>query len=209
MDANIREREQLEYDNLVNAIAAAQSDSEAGKYQLQQAMATGDYQGAAEAQERIARSQAQLVSLESGKVALDERQDAQTQQQRRYTAADYINAMPNLLPEERHFLMNNPHLVMSDEGQTALKSGFYQSQRAGIQRGTPEYYEHMERYTAHLHPGGSGVPGSRASNIQLTPQQKDAAKIAGISETEYQKQYQRMLDTQHDTRSLYGKYASR
>jgi hypothetical protein len=203
MDANIREREQLEYDNLVNAIAAAQSDSEAGKYQLQQAMAMGDYQGAAEAQERIARSQAQLVSLESGKTAMDERQDAQgpQQPQRQLTPQEYINNMTQLTPEERQWLMDRPHLVTNQATITQLQAAFYESQQRGIARNSPEYFRLFDERL-----GGAGVPGSRASNIQLTPAQKDAAKIAGISETEYQKQYQRMLDTQHDTRSLYGKF---
>jgi hypothetical protein len=203
MDENQRAMEQAQYDAVVNAIAAAQSDS-AARWQYQQAMHTGDFAAAGEAQERISRAQAQLVSLESGRQAMDDNQQGyhqQPQQQRQYTPQEIINGMTQLTAEERQWLMDRPHLVARPETITQLQAAFYESQQRGIQRNSPEYFALFNERL-----GGAGVPGSRASNIQLTAAQKDAAKIAGISESEYQKQYNKMIEQQHDTRSLYGKF---
>jgi hypothetical protein len=204
MDENQRAREQAEYDAVVNAIAAAQSDSEAGKLMMAQCLAAGDYQGHADAQERAARAQAQLVALESGRQGIDERQQHAQQQQRPASPQEIINSMNQLTPEERQWLMERPHLVTNQATITQLQAAFYESQQRGIARNSPEYFRLFDERLE-----GAGVPGSRASNIQLTPAQKDAAKIAGISETEYQKQYAKMMELQHGTKSLYGKYASR
>jgi hypothetical protein len=138
--------EQAERDSMINALAAANADSEAGKVELQTAWQNGDYAGVAEAQERISRAQARAVTLEGGIEASDERQNgsgyvAQPQQpQQQYTAKRIIDRMTNLSHDERAWLMKHPELVTNPEGQLRLQAAWYESQQKGIERDSPEYF---------------------------------------------------------------------
>jgi hypothetical protein len=60
----------------------------------QQRLAMGDHVGAAEAQRRLARAEAQSTHLAAGKQALDEKYEQrqyQQQPQRQWTTQDYIS----------------------------------------------------------------------------------------------------------------------
>jgi hypothetical protein len=147
--------EQAERDSMINALAAANADSEAGKVEFQTSWQNGDLAGAAEAQERISRAQARAVTLESGIEGFDERQHGSgyvaqqqypQQQQRLLTTTDVINSMTNLSARERQWLMQHQELVSTPAGQSRLQTAYYDTQDKGIQRDSDQYFDYFNDY---------------------------------------------------------------
>ena len=57
--------------------------------------------------------------------------------------------MPNLLPSERDWLRQHPDPLMSPDNQQRLQVAFYDAERKGIKRGSPEYFEHFSERLGH------------------------------------------------------------
>jgi hypothetical protein len=174
-----REREQAQYDAIVNAIAAANSDAENAQTALAQAWATGDTYGAAEHQRRIARSEARLVQLENGKDNWDAymaqpQTYQQPAQQQQMTPEQVINSMP-LMQEEREWLLKHPHLVTNQASILELQGAFHASQRAGLVRGSREYLDFIAERV------GADAAGANG----LTKEQAQAAKDSGVTPEVY------------------------
>jgi hypothetical protein len=143
------ELDQARYDAVVQAIAAATSDSEAAQLRYQQAMQVGDMHSAAEAQRMLSRSEARLVQLEAGKDAWDERQatvgQQQTQQRRQVTPQDVINSMAGLTEKERAWLLERPHLVLDQRWVTRMQDTYNMAAEKGLQRDSLEYFCAVQR----------------------------------------------------------------
>ena len=165
-------REQAEYDAVVNASGAAQSDASLAQQQLENAWRIGDMTAAAEAQRAISRAEGRLVQLETGRDAWNERrtqqqatgtvypqQQQQTQQQ---SPEQLINSMP-LLPEEREWLLARKHLVTNADSVQDLQSAYRASQRAGLARGSREYLDFIAERT-----GTTSIHGLTRRN-RITP----------------------------------------
>jgi hypothetical protein len=150
--------EEAERDAMINALAAANADSEAGKIELQTAWQNQDLASAAEAQERISRAQARAVTLESGiegydqsrhgdgRVVQAQPQPQQQQQRQQYTTQDIINSMPNLTAKERQWLMQHQELVSTPAGQSRLQTAYYDTQDKQIARDSDEYFDYFNNY---------------------------------------------------------------
>jgi hypothetical protein len=110
-----REQRQAEYDSVINAMAAEQGNVQQAQNDYAAALQRGDYQGAAEVQGQIARSQARMVQLEQGIESWNESdQNVPPPPQAPpppCTAADLINSMTALIPEEREWLLRHQDLV--------------------------------------------------------------------------------------------------
>jgi hypothetical protein len=182
----VREKEQAQYDAIVNAIAAADSDAQNAQTALAQAWANGDSYAASEHQRRLTRAETRLQQLENGKDAWDGYMtQPQTQQQtqgRQMTHQDVINSMTGLMPEERQWLHRFPHLVGDANRVNELQGTYAAAQRMGLVRGTPEYFQFFEQRL--------GLDAG--SQVGLTPQQMDAAKISGVSPEVYAENVRKM-----------------
>lgn len=190
------ELNQSRYDAVVNALAAAQSDAELAQTRYQQALSVGDMATAAEAQRAMSRAEARIVTLESGKDSYEEMQATranQPQQQRQATPQDIIASMAGLTEKERAWLSERPHLVLDQRYVTRLQDTFNMAAEKGLQRDSDEYFGLFNERFA-----GTGGPQG------MTPAMKDAAKTAGISESEYMKQWNKMHADKYDSGSLYG-----
>jgi hypothetical protein len=173
-----------EYDSLINAAAAAQSDAEVAKYQLQQAWANNDLASAAEAQERLTRAQSRLVTLEAGKEALDERFNQQQPQQQyrqqpQATATEVINQMTSLSAKEREWMMQHQDLLdpaMPSQQRQAnivrLQGAWFDAQAQGIRRDSDEYFRMFDQRFPNRNP-------------QLTDAQRQHAKYSGVTNEVY------------------------
>jgi hypothetical protein len=72
-----------------------------------------------------------------------------------------------------------------------LQGTFYEAQERGLSRDSDEYMRLFdERF-----PESAG----------MTAQMRDAARIAGVEESEYMRQYKKMKEQQYDSKSLYGR----
>jgi len=164
---------QAEYDALVNAIAAAHSDSEAAKSQLQLAWSSGDFAGAADAQERMSRAQAQLTQLESGRQAMD---DNEAQPRARVPTAQEIIGSLNLMPGEQEWAKKlHPDWITTPQGRNLLSAAFTLTERDGYKRDAPEFFAQMEERLR--------LPSSR--DYGLNKAQLEHAKWSNVSPETY------------------------
>jgi hypothetical protein len=214
-----QEGAQAQYDAILNAIDAAQKESDSASLALEAAVEAQDAKSMAEAQRRIARAETQLTQLEDGKNAFEMRQEqyrqqiaaqqAQRQQpQRQLTVHEAIDQNPNFLPEERAWLKQHPEVLTNAPKNAKVTAAFFEAQEKGIQRGSREYFQHMDKamgYTKRqpvvaappsrepVTHGGEVISGSR---ITLSPAQRQAAKDSNISEVEYARQLIKMREAQ-------------
>jgi hypothetical protein len=191
------ELDQARYDAVVNALASAQSDADNAQLRYQEALRIGDMYAASEAQRQMSRAEARIVSLETGKDAWDEQQttrgNQQQQQTRPVTAQDIINSMTTLTDRERKWLSERPHLVTDQRHVTRLQDTFNLAAEKGLQRDSDEYFALFNERLA-----GAGGPQG------MTPAMQDAAKVAGVSNDEYMRQWNKMHSERYDSASLYG-----
>lgn len=138
-----------------------------------------------------------------------EQQPAQPQQQ---TPDQIINNMQGLVPSEREWLRKHPELITDPKNNRILEAAFYEAERRGLQRGTDKYFEFFDERMGFKQtdeddemaeepvrtqqrvsaPPSRSAPsvtrGNEApSKITLSPQQREAAKWAGIDEVTYAK----------------------
>jgi hypothetical protein len=196
--AERKAREQADYDSLVNAIAASQSDAELAQRDLADAHARTDSAGMADAQRRLARAEARLVTLESGKESMDERdapqhsgsypnpsavqQYQQRQYQPQYSPMDLINSMTNLTAKERQWLIEHQDLLTRPTTMTRLQAAYFEAQDRQIPRDSDEYFNLFDhRFNVHSPAAGNGKP--EMPKVTLT--EAEAAKISGVSPEVY------------------------
>jgi hypothetical protein len=200
LQAERQMREQSQYDAIINAIAAAGSDAELAQRDYAYASSIGDHAGMADAQRRVARAESRLVTLESGRDSWDEhlstRQQGyqQPQQQgRQMTPQDVIASMTGLTEKERAWLSERPHLVTDQRFITRLQDTYNVAAEKGLRRDSDEYFHLFNERLA-----SAGGP------VGMTPQMADHAKIAGVPNDEYMRQWNKMHAERFDSASLYG-----
>ena len=212
--AGYQTAEQAQYEVILNAIQAAQAESLAAKQDYKQAVVNGDPDGQAEAQEKIATAAAKLVTLEDTRLTFEARVQQQRQQQQIQQQQprqprninEYIDMLPDLIPAERQWLKSHSDALTDQRKNVALQHHFWEAvQTRGHKRGSEGYFKYLEEALGYREPpkvqrqrnptvaapvsrdAPSGVETS-PNRITLTPEQREAAKISGISDIEYARQ---------------------
>jgi hypothetical protein len=219
-----RERERsvsAEYDSVLNAINALQAQADQAQADLEASLSANDSKGAAEAQRRLTTTSARLVSLEDGKAAWDQRREWERANPPRPQApADpvtaQIDAMTHLSVKQRDWLKNHRD-AMTDQAKNAyLGAAHWDAIRAGHAQDSEAYFAALEEklgYRQAAAPSAQterrsppvSAPVSRespslstgkptTSRIELTPAQREAARIAGVDEFTYAKGVMRLND---------------
>jgi hypothetical protein len=120
--------------------------------------------------------------------------------------------MPALREDERTWLRSHPDSLF--QNQHRLRVAFEDSQRKGLERGTPEYFDFLENrvygdgdgegtdnWAPRRQSNGNGngnangngqEPKLKPGQVRLTQQQVEHAKAAGVSLEEYGKQDQEL-----------------
>jgi hypothetical protein len=188
LQAERQARQQAEYDSVVASLGAAQSELDNAQNAYMYARQQGDIAGEADAQSRISRAHAHIVQLETGKETLDQQHQSaqqyqQTYPQRQMTHEEYLTAYyPQLTPEERDWLLRHRELIGDQRRQQELQATYYQAERAGLKRGSPEYFGFFED---RLDLNGKDHRSLAGKTYGLSAQQLEAAKIAGVSNETY------------------------
>lgn len=218
--------EQAQYDAILNAIGATQAEAEAARHDMTRAISDQDASQQADAQWRLSQLGARLAQLEDGKTAYELRreqyqQQVQEQLQRRQqprqpsTVDEHIATLPNLHPSERDWLRKHPETLQDNRRNTALKHHYFEAEKMGLPRGSAEYFKYLDDALGYSKGNGESrsskpvsysAPPSRESarggesstRITLSPQQREAAKISGITEVEYAKN---LLQIQRDRKA--------
>lgn len=175
MEANIREREQqnsqylsraeeAEYHAVLTAMSAAESEADSGNRDLETALTNGDHKAAADAQRRIARSEAKLAQLEDNKGILEQRKTtaiARAEEARRnppkppvLTPEQQIDAVSALLPSQKAWLKEHPDAWTDQRKNMRLQGAHVEAEDQGLQPGTKKYFEYLEERLGYKEPDG-------------------------------------------------------
>jgi len=204
-----KEAVQSQLDAVSTALGAAQSEAESAKRDIKTAINSGDVDAQADAYERLATARANVSKLEDGKFELEARIKNPPKVEE--------PAQQNVMPErvQRWIKKNQP-----DQETWDLMRGYHHGLiRSGLEFDSDEYLEAMETklgmrqaeteeepvvtqrqpaqrtsiVSAPVSREAPSTPNStRNGDVKLTLAQREAAKIAGISEVEYTKQLQKI-----------------
>jgi DNA repair exonuclease SbcCD ATPase subunit len=150
--------EDAEYDAILNAIGAAESEAESAQRDIAMSSEASDAKGVAEASRRLARAESRLVQLQDGKEAIERAKTAQaarekaggnTQQQQRVTnqqptIEEYINQLPNLLQSQRDWLKAHPDALTDQRKNLRLQGAHVEAEDKGFRPGTAKYFTYLE-----------------------------------------------------------------
>lgn len=208
-------RDQAEYDAVLNAIGAAQSEADRAQSDLEISMSAQDWRTAADAQRRLSVATNRLVGLEDSKIMLESRQEEQRQAPRREVSSDpvaaSIDSMNHLSQRQRSWLKEHRDAFTDPAKNAYLGAAHWDAIRAGHAADSDGYFQAVEEKLGYRqakapearksiplsapvsrdNPTLSGAP-SRPSQIVLTKEQREAARIAGIDDFTYAKNLQKM-----------------
>ena len=211
------EAEQAKYDAIVNAIAASQAEADSAQKELETATAESNWKTAAEAQRKLARAEARFVSLEDGKIAYEvKREEAKTiKSEVKPVVSDMLEhhiSQIAINDAEKDWLRIHKDYLTEPRKNARLGAAHYDAEDAGHRRGSEGYFQFIEKRLGLREPVKKeeaepetrrsptvAAPVSRdnistttgkpsTTKVTLTPQEREAAKIAGIDEIEYARQ---------------------
>lgn len=202
---------------IASALSAAMADAETAQRDLAQAGEAGDFAAQGVAYRRLAKAEANIARLEDGKAELEERakaaKDAPVEQQQQrdpIEAMDIPAEAKALLREKPQYLtnarlnakMNAIHWDLIEEGYESFAPDYLEQIRERMEAKKapkaeePEEEVQPQRRATVSAPVSREAPSSsgaeRPGRVTLTVAQKEAAKIAGITEVEYAKNVQRL-----------------
>lgn len=203
--------EQAQYDAIVNAINAATAEAETAQRDLETADLNQDAKAKAEAYRRLARAESNIAQLESGKAVYEQKREerkteaAVQRQQPAPQQQDAFEAAIASIPSEpaKDWLRKHPDYITDVRKNAKIKAAHFDVIEEGHAQFTPAYFESLEthlglrqkadtqrRQPVMSAPPTRDVPGAsngyqRPSQVTLTPEQREAARIAGIDEVTY------------------------
>jgi hypothetical protein len=200
----------LEGDIITGGLQAAQNDRDAAKAAFRSAYEAGDAAAMAEAQSRMGRAEAKILALESGAAEVAERKEAkpETRQETRTapTFEEQVRSNPQLMSTERDWMLKNKASFSDPDFNRKLEFAYQGAIQKGVVRGSPEYFDHIERATglkaaqseenddlsvqAPVSRSERTVDGrSTSSNrVTLTAEEREICRSMGISEIDYARQ---------------------
>lgn len=203
-DARKRQND-LEGDIISGGLSAAQGERDAAKAAFKTAFEAGDANAMAEAQSRIGRAEAKILTFESGAAEVAERKERKVEPQqtvqRQVDPMAAIDTNPNLLPAEKEWLKAHPDAVVDTGRNNELSVGYNRAMQQKLVRGSPAYFAYLEEFMGYKQPETNerdtsvqapvtrqerDVNGRPSSNrVTLTPEEREMARNMGLSETQY------------------------
>jgi hypothetical protein len=170
--------EDAEYDAILNAIQAAQSEGERAQHDIAFASEAGNHQAVAEANRRLARAEGRLAQLEDGKAAIedqksreaarykaqkDQQQTQPQQPQRQLSVEEYIDQIPNLLQSQKDWLKSHPETMTDNRINMRLQAAHIEAEDMKYRPGTKQYFKHIEQRL------GFAEPDEEDEEVTKTP----------------------------------------
>lgn len=199
--------EQSQYESIITAIGAAQIEVDAAKRDIALAGSVQDYEGLANAQERLATAKAHMVSLEHGKNAYESQRGRSVEN----PVLDSIDANPNLTLEEKSWLKAHTDALADPRKSAKLNAAYFEAIDQGLERGSKPYFEYIEEKLGYRQkpvevapkvekqeespvmvaappsrgtPSGTGTGGD-GRKYTITKEEAEIAKLSGITPAEY------------------------
>lgn len=206
--------ELAELDAINNAIAAAETEAASAQNAYVAAQTDSDWAKAAEAQRRMSRAETRLLQLEDGKASLEARREWAKTQPKKQPQAPSMDAYIDTLPlngAQRDWLKKHPELMQDHKKNVRLQNADYDAQDKGLAAGSEAYFQFVEERLGYRQPETKeeevdeevkperkalvSAPVSRnapsisgkpsTTRITLSPEQRSAAKAAGVDEVTY------------------------
>jgi hypothetical protein len=197
-------------DSIDNALAAARAEADAAQGDIEKASELGDHKGLAEAYKRLSRAEVNSANLEHGKSELEEQIKAEA-----IVQPEPQNPLAKFPPLARRWIEDHQYILNDPRKNAKLQSLHFDAIDAGHEEYTQPYLDFIEvglgmrqreqaindRDDEPQQRNMSSVvsappsrevpfstPGERPGRVNLSVAQKEAAKIAGISEKDYAEQ---------------------
>lgn len=195
-----------------NAIAAQQAAQKDLRSRLIAAKQSGDFETEADLDIEIAASATKLQRLTEGKNALESEIEARKNAPAVNDVENYVRTLAN--PRARAWVREHPEVVQDRAKTEALTQAHFDAIAEGYAEGSKAYFGYIEQEMGYADPapvdpapaarqerkqaapaappsrGGSQSADRRDSQITLTPEQREAARISGISDVEYARNLQ-------------------
>jgi hypothetical protein len=146
--------EEAEYQAVLTAMGAAESESESAQRDYEVASANGDFKAATDAQKRLARAEAKLIQLEDGKNVLEQRKNAAIAKaeeakknpppQQNLTVEQQIDSVSALLPSQKEWLKAHPDAWTDQRKNMRLQGAHVEAEDKGLTPGSKKYFQYLE-----------------------------------------------------------------
>lgn len=138
-----------EFHIISNAIAAATAEANAAASEHQTALEVGDAKKATDAQRKIARAEARLVSLEDGKAALDARVEqmrrAPAPEKRPTPTGDHVeDQITRYSPRTQNWLRQHKECVTDDKTKNKAMGAHFEAVADGHTPDSDSYFEYLD-----------------------------------------------------------------
>jgi hypothetical protein len=195
---------QSQFDAISTALAASKSEVESAKRDIRVAISNGDPDAQTEAFERLSRAQANIANLENGRIEVESRL------KQPHPPPTPQNTMPD---RARRWIASHQDYMTDPDKNADLQYIHRKLMRQGIEFDSDEYVEKLEielglrqaaaeeevvpqpkpKATVAKIPVSAPVSreapstpdGDRGGVVRLSPAQREAARIAGVSEKDY------------------------
>lgn len=136
-------------DSVLNALAAAQAESDAAQRDYEAALGNQDAKAQSDAQRRLSRAEARIVQYEDSKAVLEDRakrvEEAAKKQPERGAQGDPFEAAIAPLPDgAKNWLRAHPEFMRDQRKNRKLASLDDDLLEEGHTRGSPEYIQELE-----------------------------------------------------------------
>lgn len=187
-----------------NALAAAESERRELRAQLRAAKEAGDYDAEVEAQDKLMALAVKMQRLSEGKADLESRVEQERENARRPAdpVESYIQSA-NLTPRAANWIRSHAEVVSDRPAMTKLTAAHWAALADGIPEGSDDYFAALDARMGYGEapeprqaavPRAPAAPVSRANigseaprpgTIRLSADQREAARVSGISDAEY------------------------
>ena len=203
---------QSQLDAIESGLAAAKAEAEKAQLDIENSLSIGDGKGQADAYRRLARAESNITRLEDGKLELESKKkefeakpspeenkpqpDALANSDLPDTAKTWLRKHSEYLTDRRkNAKIQSLHWDVLDEGHEAFSPEYFDSLEEHLGMKQPPEEKKSSDNQGHRYgappsrnvPSGDGKPRNDGK-ITLTPEQKEAAKLSGITEVEYARQ---------------------
>lgn len=181
-----------------NAIDSVKRDQEIYKANYRAAMASGDFDAAADAQEGMSMAAAKLLQLENGKTAL-ENSKSQPREPERPTVTDPVEALAaQLSPRSAAWVRRNPQFARDERLYRRMIAAHEIATGDGLEPDSDDYFAAIETTLRLRQAPAAPVPerqvappaapvnrDTRSNTVRLSAEEREMAQMMGMTDKEY------------------------
>lgn len=168
-----------QYDSVVNALAAAESELVNTKAAYKVALSEGDFERAADLSGDIGMAATKVREFQAGKSVLEQRRQAGDQQQQQQQPSDgreaYIQTMP---PRTAAWLRRNDRFFTDGNFQKMIQGAHALALGKGMQFESDEYFEYIEEQSGLRQPAQQTQAAAPTTAASATTQRHSAPAMA-------------------------------